>query len=282
MYTIYCHVFPNGKRYVGITRTSIYKRWGNGLKYASCPLVNRAIQKYGWDNIKHEVLEEVETLQEAEKCERKYISELGTQDHEKGYNILPGGDVSTNEPTEGMRYKLGNGWRGRSRSEEEKERISHGVRKRFERPESNGHIGSKMSEETRSRMSASQTDRWKEREDLKKAASERMAERMSDPEYRERILNNLSKIPKRKKGEWSMPDSAKDKISKANKGKWIGKNSPCSKPVIQYSKDGVFIKRWENASEVERAGIAARSNVSKCCRGAKSVKTVAGYIWKFE
>ena len=41
-------------------------------------------------------------------------------------------------------------------------------------------------------------------------------------------------------------------------------------------------RRWSNAGEVERAGIASRSNVSKCCCGVPHVKTVGGFVWRFE
>lgn len=51
-YCVYCHTFPNGKRYVGIS-SDCEKRWRNGKGYETQPKMNRAIQKYGWENIKH-------------------------------------------------------------------------------------------------------------------------------------------------------------------------------------------------------------------------------------
>ena len=57
MYTVYKHTAPNGKVYIGITSHSIEGRWrkdGSGYK-----LNNHfwnAIQKYGWNNFKHEIL----------------------------------------------------------------------------------------------------------------------------------------------------------------------------------------------------------------------------------
>lgn len=153
MYTIYRHVFPNGKSYVGITRTSLNKRWGNGSKYKTCPLVDRAIKKYGWENVKHQILRMCETKEMAEVWERFYIAWYRSDDPQCGYNVLPGGDVSVNEPSDEMRYKLGSGNRGRPRTEEEKRKISEGVKKTFSRPESNGCFGKKASEETKRKMS---------------------------------------------------------------------------------------------------------------------------------
>lgn len=280
MYTVYCHIFPNGKRYVGLTKHSVEKRWENGNKYKTCPLVYRAIQKYGWENVKHEILSTVKTIEEAEAKERYYISKYRTTDPEYGYNILPGGDVSDNAATKEIREKMGRGWRGKRRSEEEREKISLGVKRTFSRQESNGHIGMKATGETRLKMSNSSKKAW-ESEERKKDASRRMAERMADEAFKKKVLDNLSKY-RRKSGQWSMPEEAKKKISEATKGRWIGEKSPTSKPVLQFSRDGEFIKRWENAGAVERAGIALRSNVAKCCRGAPHCKTAGGFVWRFE
>lgn len=281
MFKIYCHVFPNGKRYIGITRTTTKRRWGNGENYKTCPLVYHAIKKYGWENVSHEILEEVCTIEDAEEKERYYIRHFDTQNPSHGYNVLPGGDVSENCATDEMREKLGNGWRGKHRSDEEKKKISQGVKQTFSRSESNGHFGIKASEETKAKMSKTHAERWSQNQELREKASNRMKERMADPDYKEKVVSNLEKY-RRKPGEWNMPEDAKKKISQYAKGRYIGSKSPCSKPVLQYTKDGDFVKRWANAGEVERAGIALRTNVSKCCRGAAHVKTVAGFVWKFE
>ena len=281
MYYIYCHTFPNGKRYVGITRTSPKRRWGDGRNYSTCPLVYRAIQKYGWENVTHEIIDTAESKEDAENKERYYICEFMTNYPEHGYNVLPGGDVATNLLTPEMRYKLGNGQRGKPRTEDEKRKIGDGVREVFSRPESNGHFGHHHSEDTRRQMSESQTKRWSDDQSGRETAAERMRERMADSEFRAKILENLSKY-RRKPGEWAMSDDAKAKISEHNRGKWIGDKSPCSKPVLQYDTNGTFIKRWANAGEVERAGIASRRNVSACCHGKPHVKTVGGFVWRFE
>ena len=55
-YTVYMHISPSGKKYIGITGQSIERRWGNGTGYKNCISFNRAIEKYGWNNIKHIIL----------------------------------------------------------------------------------------------------------------------------------------------------------------------------------------------------------------------------------
>lgn len=54
-YTVYCHTFPNGKKYIGITGQSVSRRWRNGEGYEGQPVYN-AILKFRWENIKHEIL----------------------------------------------------------------------------------------------------------------------------------------------------------------------------------------------------------------------------------
>jgi len=280
VYKVYCHIFPNGKVYIGITRNSLEKRWGNGKNYSTCILVNRAIDKYGWGSVTHKLLDDACTKEEAEAKEKYWIDQYNSTDPKHGYNLLPGGDVSNNCATPEMRYKLGNGNRGRKHSESEKKKISEGVKKRFDRPESNGHFGLRHTTDTKNKMSISQRERW----DLesRKRASERMKERMSDLSFKDKAMRAINSIPKRKPGEFHQTDDAKNKISKAMKGRWIGENSPCSKPIVQYTKNGEYIKKWANAGEAARAGYGCRRNINKCCNRAPHVHTVAGYVWRFE
>lgn len=161
MYTVYQHIFPNGKRYIGVTRTSVEKRWGyRGYNYKS-QVVGRAIEKYGWENIEHEVFAVCDTKEQAEHLERWLVKHFDTTNPEHGYNVLPGGDVAVNDATPEMRYKLGNGNRGRHHTEEEKQKISEGCKRRFKRPESNGHIGRKAPEGTKEKMREAHADRAK-------------------------------------------------------------------------------------------------------------------------
>lgn len=276
-YFIYCHIFPNGKRYIGITRNTVEERWGGGRNYKTCPLVDRAIKKYGWDKVQHEILAEAQSKEEAEKKERFYINKFETTNSMKGYNLLPGGDVATNDATDEMRYKLGNGMRGKKHTEEEKKKIGDGVKKKFQRLESNGHFGMKHQEETKKKMSESQKARWNE--EMRNKAAERLRIRMQDSEYKKKILDNLMSCPK---SHAPMSTETKEKLSKQFKGKWVGEKSPCSKPVLQYTKDGVFIKRWATARDAERAGIAIASSIGKCCLGYKHYHTAGGYVWRYE
>lgn len=91
-YTVYCHIFPNGKRYIGITSQLLYKRFHNGLGYKNSPKMDNAINKYGWENIEHIILEENLTKEEALEKEKYYIKKYNTIDDNFGYNISTGGE----------------------------------------------------------------------------------------------------------------------------------------------------------------------------------------------
>ena len=55
-YIVYKHTSPNGKVYIGITCQKPENRWRNGEGYKECTKFYRSIQKYSWNNFKHEIL----------------------------------------------------------------------------------------------------------------------------------------------------------------------------------------------------------------------------------
>lgn len=91
-YTVYMHIFPNNKKYIGITSKKPKQRWESGTGYITQKLMNRAIQKYGWENIKHIILYEILTKEEAEQKEVELIAYYKTNQKEYGYNIENGGN----------------------------------------------------------------------------------------------------------------------------------------------------------------------------------------------
>lgn len=93
IYSVYIHVSPNYKIYVGMTgREDINDRWQNGNGYANNRYFYNAISKYGWDNFKHEILFDNLTFEEANLTEMFYISYYDTYNNpKKGYNQTRGG-----------------------------------------------------------------------------------------------------------------------------------------------------------------------------------------------
>ena len=135
---VYVHVCPNGKRYVGCTTQKPEYRWGkNGEGYKS-QLFERAILKYGWDNITHEVFE-VDSKEEMYRKEIELISFYHSNDPEYGYNSSVGGECSALGCTrsEETRRKISEAHRGKPNphSEEHKRHIAETTRKNHLDPE---------------------------------------------------------------------------------------------------------------------------------------------------
>lgn len=94
MYVVYKHTTPSGKVYIGITGKKPEKRWQSGSGYKQNKHFYRAIMKYGWDNIKHEIVEDGLTKEQACDLEIKLIAEYDSTNPDKGYNHSTGGECS--------------------------------------------------------------------------------------------------------------------------------------------------------------------------------------------
>ena len=141
-YYLYKHTFPNNKVYIGITHLIPQLRWKNdGKGYITQRIMWNAIQKYGWKNIKHEILYESNDKDQIEKLERKYITEIYHSNCiEFGYNLANGGNYKgrDNKISIDKRVKK---LKGQKRSIEQKANISK------------AHIGIKCTEEQKKKMS---------------------------------------------------------------------------------------------------------------------------------
>lgn len=94
-YVVYKHTAPNGKVYIGIT-CKLKARWSGSGYYYKGQYFGRAILKYGWDNIKHEILFENLTKEEACQKEIELIAQYKSNDPNFGYNIAPSGNIPWN------------------------------------------------------------------------------------------------------------------------------------------------------------------------------------------
>ena len=91
-YSVYKHTTPNNKVYIGMTCQKPEKRWNYGKSYKENKYFNNAINKYGWKNIKHEILATNLTKEEAEELEIYFINKKYKSNNMKyGYNIEYGG-----------------------------------------------------------------------------------------------------------------------------------------------------------------------------------------------
>lgn len=61
----------------------------------------------------------------------------------------------------------------------------------------------------------------------------------------------------------------------------IRKSRYLCKPILQFSLNGAFIRKWESQVEIEKVFKKSHRNISACCNGHKGRRTAYGYIWKF-
>lgn len=123
MYTVYMHVFPNGKRYIGVTRVKPELRWGvNGGNYKN-PYMKNAIKKYGWNNIEHIIVAENLTFEQANNMEISLIEKYNSANKDYGYNLSLGG-IQRKIVSESTKEKLRKCNLGKIMSDEAKKKIS--------------------------------------------------------------------------------------------------------------------------------------------------------------
>lgn len=131
LYSVYKHTTPNGKVYIGITKQKPVKRWLHGEGYSKQSYFYNAILKYGWDNIKHDVLFTDLTREQAEEKEIELIAQYKSNQRKFGYNIDRGGRVNR-------------------MSDETKEKIRK------------ANIGKHHSKETCEKLKKLESERWKD------------------------------------------------------------------------------------------------------------------------
>lgn len=164
-WTVYQHIFPNGKSYIGITsKENPYDRFGkNGREYGH--YIGNAIKKYGWENVEHIILETGLNEKDANEKEKFYIKEFNTQ-VPNGYNITSGGEGragykhTMKEETKKKISKTKTGSKIGPHTDIWKQHITEGKLKSNYKhsPEtlqklSNAHKGKKMSDETKKKIS---------------------------------------------------------------------------------------------------------------------------------
>ena len=158
-YCVYIHTTPSGKRYVGITK-NVRDRWRNGKGY-KIGAFKLAIDKYGWENINHEIVISGISEDYAKQYERVLIKIYRTNEKKHGYNLTEGGDGTTGyKLSEETKAKIQNSRKNYVVSEETKEKMRNSQRNRKHSQESKdkigaAHKGMKHTEESIIKMSNS-------------------------------------------------------------------------------------------------------------------------------
>ena len=261
-YKVYIHIFPNEKVYIGITKQKPEYRWRNGKKYNNNIYITNAINKYGWDNIRHIILYDNLTKQEAEIKEKELIKKYKANIKEYGYNILAGGNVSNGITEKGKQQMIEKN-KGKHRS----------LNTEFKKGHKPWTTGKKMSEEFKKKLSESHKGKCLSQE-TKRKLSKNNARYWKGKKRSEETKEKISKSLKGKKGYWNNKhhtEETKIKISESKKGT-ISKNR---KKVICVETNIIYDSMTQASLETK----INLSKISNCCGGKQL--TAGGFHWKY-
>ena len=149
------------------------RRWGkDGKGYETQQLMWHAIQKYGWNNVKHIVILSNVELEVALETEKALIAKYNTQCSEFGYNVSNGGDTNA----------------GYHHTTAYKENLRRAMLGRY-KGENSPCYGTHLSKEQRCQISKSLTGR-KQSDETKRKRSESLKGHLVSREVREKISNS--------------------------------------------------------------------------------------------
>ena len=294
-WTVYKHTTPNGKVYIGITSQLPEKRWLSGHGYKGTYFGN-AIKKYGWKNIKHEILfTELDELDAKEK-EVELIEKFRSFEKDYGYNLTKGGDGTV----------------GLKRSKEQIQLLKDLLSKKVYQRELDGTFikeWNSIREVERitgfhrqcittcchKKVFQAYGYLWSFDKDYIAKKKKRkncktvyqydldgnfIKEWESLIQIEEKLgysKNNLShcclgKTPSAYGYIWS--------YEKRNDIVYENKNLQKQRKIYQFSKEMILIEEWDNLESIESTLGYGRSAIATCCRCES--KTAYGYIWRYE
>lgn len=220
-YAVYIHTFPNGKKYVGIT-SDINRRFRNGKGYGSQPIIEAAINKYGWKSVETEIVSTGLSEEAAKKEEIRLIAEMKTTDHEYGYNQTLGGE----------------GANGRKVSEENK--------RKFGARMSELHKGVPLSEDHKKKIA-----------DTLKGRVPNIS-----PEGKQRIIESNRTREYTQSTRQKMSENTRRAMKEKNMGEYLSKKWNEDKErrkamlrVTMYKRYGIVPKKYDLREDIERLGL---------------------------
>lgn len=274
VYKVYVLTFPDKRKYIGMTRQPIKRRW-KAIEYKS-QAMKEAIAEQGWDNITKEVVAENLSLEQAGKLEVELIEKYKTLDRNYGFNSTKGGDTfnihserflnDLHNRMVGNKYCV-----GRKISAQHIKALHDGMTAESYKKIAEKNRGRKHSEAFKRELSIKSKERWKSEEYRKKCSLHRqdisgdknpMYGKVQSAETREKIR---AKALGRK-----MSLEARRNMSEASANK---------RKVLQVDSDKNVINQFNTVKEAALFVGVASTNISFCCKNKH--RTAKGYFWRY-
>lgn len=254
----------NGKCYIGQTTKSLDHRIKRHFKVSKFTKYHfhKALNKYGQDSFKWEVIGRCFSREELNKMEIYYIEYFDT--YKYGYNSTKGGEGNISKC-----------------SDKTKEKISNTL-KEWNKYNENPLKGKKHTEESRRNMSLAQKGKHvgKNNHFYGKTHTLESRKKISDAlmatENHPNRGKHLSEEWKRKIGESNkgkiISQEQREKISKTKKGKFVGKESKTSKKYIITDPDGneFLVVGLQHFSRIYKNGLLDNRLLSKVVEGKRN------------
>lgn len=307
---VYKHTSPSGKVYIGITSKEPEQRWRNGYGYnqSGQEYFWNAIQKYGWENFKHEILYSNLTYEDAQKYEVDliafYKSNYKKYGNQYGYNATDGGEGHSTPLSEETKEKISksrigrfigkdnpnygnhklagknNPFYGKWHSEETKKKLSE-----LFSGKSSPMKGKKMSEEDKQKLRDICKERCKPV--LQFNLNGDLINEYSSIHYAAKITGyDITCISSACRGGlhtyknfiWMFKSNyiPGQKIEPTKRKKRVNKKY---KQVMQYNTNNTLISIYASANEAESITGIKANNIRACCNGDQ--KTAGGFIWRY-
>ena len=190
-FTIYYHKSPENKYYIGQTCQELERRWKSGKGYTSTKF-SLAIEKFGWDNFEHGVLEEHIPQEKIDEVEAYYIElfdavDNGYNTYKQNYSGYHFSDLwSNNDIKQSMVKKLIE----QRNTQEYHEAQSQRMKKLWETEKYRKSQKESWTKERKEKMSKKVKEYWKDPEyknKIQKAQSEYRKKDWQNPEYRKKM-----------------------------------------------------------------------------------------------
>lgn len=293
-YIVYMHTAPNNKKYIGITRQEKpEKRWGsNGCGYIGNEHFSRAISKYGWNNIKHEILYTGLTKEEAEQKEIELIAYYDSMNPDKGYNMTIGGSYNVNVVLKPVKQYNIDGMFIKEYESIKYAALETGISKssislccnnklktagnfiwRFSDVELTQEYLDWCNSDNRKENRIAVCQYSKDGELICKYESLTAAGIETNIDFCLIIMCCKNEYKTAGGFIWRY---ANEPLTKEHLD-WC--NEPIGKEVSQYLKDGTFVHKYGSIEEAHLKTGVSRCGIGACCRG--EYKTSGNYLWRF-